>query len=178
MKLYPFSALTLLVGRQEGHPACKKTEWWGAGVVICLERWADLHMAQLMPLPLTVSCFSKIQIGFTFLVPAHPDSLGKRAVKRVCVCLYEVVLYCLFCRVADHDDQGLLLASRMMCYSASCIYPSHHVSVTQCQHRRTWEREHFGPAYVLKKAASREHWCLIVDTAMLKKSMLQGDTWV
>jgi len=42
-----FSALTLLVGRQEGHPACKKTEWWGAGVVICLERGADLHMAQL-----------------------------------------------------------------------------------------------------------------------------------
>ena len=48
----------LLVGRQEGHPACKKTEWWGAGVVICLERGADLHMAQLMPLPLTVSRFS------------------------------------------------------------------------------------------------------------------------
>jgi len=41
-----FSALTLLVGRQEGHPACKKSEWWGAGVVICLERGADLHMAQ------------------------------------------------------------------------------------------------------------------------------------
>jgi len=61
-----FSALTLLVGRQEGHLACKKTEWWAAGVVICLERGADLHMAQLMPLPLTVSCFSEIQIGFTF----------------------------------------------------------------------------------------------------------------
>ena len=58
-----FSALTLLVGRQEGHPAFKKTEWWGAGMVICLERGADLHIAQLMPLPLTVSCFSKIQIG-------------------------------------------------------------------------------------------------------------------
>jgi len=42
-------------------------------------------MAQLMPLPLTVSCFSKIQIGFTFLVPAHPGSPGKRAVKRVCI---------------------------------------------------------------------------------------------
>jgi len=55
-----FSALTLLVGRQEGHLACKKTEWWDTGVVICLERNADLHMAQLMPLPLTVSCFSKI----------------------------------------------------------------------------------------------------------------------
>ena len=55
-------------------------------MVICLERGADLHMAQLMPLPLTVSCFSKIQIGFTFLVPAFPGSPGKRAVKRVCVC--------------------------------------------------------------------------------------------
>ena len=54
-------------------------------MVICLERDADLHMAQLMPLPLTVSWFSKIQIGFTFLVPAHLGSPGKRAVKRVCV---------------------------------------------------------------------------------------------
>jgi len=55
-------------------------------MVICLELGADLHMAQLMPLPLTVSCFFKIQIGFTFLIPAHPGSLEKRAVKRVCVC--------------------------------------------------------------------------------------------
>jgi len=75
--------LTLLVGRQEGHPACKKLEWWGAGIVIRLERGADLHMAQLMPLPLTVSCFRKIQIAFTFLVLAHPGSPGKRAIKRV-----------------------------------------------------------------------------------------------
>ena len=82
-----FSALTLLVGQQEGHPVCKKLEWWGTGMVICLERDADLHMAQLMPLPLTVSCFSKIQIGFTFLVPADQGSPGKRAVKRVCVCV-------------------------------------------------------------------------------------------
>jgi len=80
--------LTLLVGRQEGHPACKKTEWWGAGVVVCLERGADLHMAQLMPLPLTVSCFSKIQNGSTFLVPAHPGSPEKRAVKWVYVYLH------------------------------------------------------------------------------------------
>ena len=84
-----FSALTLLVGRQEGHPACKKLEWLGTGVVICLERGADLHMAQLMPLSLIVSCFSKIQIGFTFLVPAHPGSPGKRAVKCVCVCIQQ-----------------------------------------------------------------------------------------
>ena len=60
-------------------------------MVICLERGADLHMVQLIPLPLTVSCFSKIQIGFTFLVTAHLGSPGKRAVKcvraraRVCV---------------------------------------------------------------------------------------------
>jgi len=80
---HAFSALMLLVGRQEGHLACKKLEWWGAGVVICLERGADLHMAQLMPLP----CFSKIQIGFTFLVPAHPGSPGQRAVERLCVCV-------------------------------------------------------------------------------------------
>jgi len=58
-------------------------------MVICLELRADLHMAQLMPLPLTVSCFIKIQIGFTFLIPAHPGSPEKRAVKRVCVCVRE-----------------------------------------------------------------------------------------
>jgi len=58
----------------------------GAGMVICPERDADLHMAQLMPMPLTVSCFSKIQIGFTFLVLAHPGSPGQMAVKRACVC--------------------------------------------------------------------------------------------
>jgi len=57
----------------------------GAGIVICLQQGADFHIAQLMPMPLTVSCFRKIQIGFTFLVPAHPDSPGQRAVKRVCV---------------------------------------------------------------------------------------------
>jgi len=78
-----FSALMLLVGQQE-----EKTEWWGAGMVICLERGADLHMTQLMPPLLTVSCFSKIQIGFTFLVPAYPGSPGQRAIKRVCVLCY------------------------------------------------------------------------------------------
>ena len=87
-----FSALMLLVGRQEGHPACKKLEWWGAGMVICLELDADLHMAQMMLLPLTASCFSKIHIGFTFLVPAHLGSPGRRAVKRVCVCMYLMLL--------------------------------------------------------------------------------------
>ena len=54
-------------------------------MVICLEQGADLYMAQLTPLPLTVSSFSKIQIGFAFLVPAHLGSPGQRAVKRLCV---------------------------------------------------------------------------------------------
>ena len=82
----------LLVGRQEGHPVCKKSEWWVAGMVICLERGADLHMAQLIPLPLTVSCFSKIQIGFTFLVTAHQGSPGKGVV--VCACACACVCVC------------------------------------------------------------------------------------
>jgi len=57
--------LTLLVGRQEGHPACKKLS--GGVLAWCLlEQGADLHVAQLMSLPLTVSCFSKIQIGLPF----------------------------------------------------------------------------------------------------------------
>jgi len=64
-----FDAVGWVAGRASG---LQKTEWWGAGVVICLEQGADLHMAQLMPLPLTVFCFSKIHIGFTFLVPSSP----------------------------------------------------------------------------------------------------------
>ena len=56
-------------------------------MVICLERGADLHTAQMMPLPFTVSCFSKIQTGVTFMVPSHPGSPGQRTVKWVCVCV-------------------------------------------------------------------------------------------
>ena len=62
-----------------------KTSTPPLGVVICMERGADLHAAQLMPLPLTVSCFSEIQTAFTFLVPAHPGSPGQRTLKRVSV---------------------------------------------------------------------------------------------
>jgi len=60
----------------------------GAVMVICLGQGADLHMAQLMPLPLTVSCFSKIHLGFTFLVPAHLGSPGQRVIKRVFLFLF------------------------------------------------------------------------------------------
>jgi len=79
-----YSALTLLVGWQEGHQASKKLR---GGLLAWLSVCSELHMAQLMPLPLTVSCFSQIQIGFTFQVPAHPSSPGQWAAKRVCVCV-------------------------------------------------------------------------------------------
>jgi len=85
---FAFSAMTLLAGRQEGHPACKTLS---GGVLAWLSVWSEVQtciMAQLIPLPLTVSCSSKIQIGFVFLVPAHPGSPGKRAVKRVCLCIF------------------------------------------------------------------------------------------
>jgi len=63
-------------------------------MVICLERDADLHIAQVMPLPLTVSCFSKIQIGFTFLVLAHLGSPEKGLLNgRVCALLCKRLSY-------------------------------------------------------------------------------------
>jgi len=71
------------LGGRKGIRHVNLTEWLDADVVICLELGADLHTTQLMPLQPTVSCFNKIQIGFTFLVLAHPGSPGKRAVKRV-----------------------------------------------------------------------------------------------
>jgi len=99
-----FDAVGWAAGRASG--LLKKTERWDAGMVVCLEQGADLHMAQLIPLPLTVSCFSKIQIGFTFLVPADLGCPGKRAVKRVCVC------------VCGHSNGGDWRASRFAPYTA------------------------------------------------------------
>jgi len=78
-----FSALTLLVGRQEGYPIRPvKTEQWGAGVVICLEQDADLHLAQLMPLPLMslASVKSRLVLPFwywlTWVVPDKGPLIG------------------------------------------------------------------------------------------------------
>jgi len=110
---FAFSALTLLVGWQEGHPACEKLEWWGTGMVICPERDADLHTAQLMPLPLTVSCFSKIHIGFTFLASAQPASLRKRAVKWVRACVRACMCACVC--VHAHARANLQLVAKF-CY--------------------------------------------------------------
>jgi len=72
-------------------------------VVICLEQGADLHVAQLMPLPLTISCFSKIQIGFTFLVLADLDSPGKGPLNG-CACVFVCVLRRIVCHGVYHCD--------------------------------------------------------------------------
>jgi len=125
--------LTLLVGRQEGHPACKKTEWWGAGMVICLERVADLHMSQLMPLPLTVYCFSKIQIVFAFLVPVYPGSPGKRAVKWVCSCNI-LVLKVIF-KAVSFEASTILLKKRFISLS--------HFAANFCSNCCKWQNTRF-----------------------------------
>jgi len=82
-------------------------------------------MAQLMPLPLTVSCFSKIQTAFTFLVPAHPGSPGKRAVKRVCVCV--LFKFSLLLSIS------VLSSARRMVMFLTCLCV--HACVHACWHR-------------------------------------------
>ena len=66
-------------------------------------------MAQLMPLPLTVSCFCKIQIGFPFLVPAHPCSPGQRAVKRMYVCMLSECELCNQCAFLQETDYSCVI---------------------------------------------------------------------
>ena len=79
---YPFSALTLLVGRNKGHPICKKTECWGAGVVVCLSAYG--------PADATATHCLLLQQNLDWFYLSGTGSLGstsKRAVKRVCVCV-------------------------------------------------------------------------------------------
>ena len=90
------------------------------------ERGADLHMAQLMPLPLTVSCSRKIQIGFIFLVPAHLGSPGKRAVKRVCVRV------CIGKQSAEYV-QSVFMKWFNCLYAARCGWWQQQCSVRQIQ---------------------------------------------
>ena len=86
-------------------------------MVICLERGAVLHVVQLMPLPLTVSCFSKIQIGFIFLVLAHPGSPGQqRAVKRVCVCVICSII------LSTHSFPLCLFAHSLILFKCDTIH--------------------------------------------------------
>jgi len=91
--LIAFSALTLLVEWQEWHLACNKTEWWDACVVMCLDQGADLHMAQLMPLPLTISCSNKSRLVLTFccrLTWVVPDKIQESHKTVMCVCVFRL----------------------------------------------------------------------------------------
>ena len=106
-------------------------------MVICLEQGADLHIAQLMPLPLTVSCFSKIQIGFTFLVPAHPGSPKKGLLNRG-VCETTMVIKKLNLKMADscrfqnplnHDISSIFLPILM---KFSMMTPIGPLKLTNC----------------------------------------------
>ena len=133
------------MGRKGIRPV-KKLEWWGTGMVICLERDADLHMAQLMPLPLTISCFSKIQIGFTFLVPADPGSPGKWAVKRVCVCV-------LFRRDLASADAVLLLTLFTQLLTEVCLCCTEVLRTHKLSHRSV----HIQP----RGLTNRANWCYV-----------------
>jgi len=90
--LFVFSALMLLVGQQEGHPACRKLS---GGVLAWLSVWSEVHTC-IWPSRChchSLSCFTKIQIGFTFLVLAHPGGPRQRAIKRLCVCVCIIYIY-------------------------------------------------------------------------------------
>jgi len=138
-------------------------------MVICLERGADLHIARLMlmPLPLTVSCFSKIQTNFTFLVPAHPGTPRQRATKRVCVCVLWLAWMSLeaFCSLASRRATRTLASAsrsstvftRMLFWSVRSLmydrnrwtricqkYTTQH-SWTVTMQRQHTEYVHFGP---------------------------------
>ena len=124
----------------------------GTGVVICLERDADLHMAQLMPLPLTVSCSSKIQIGFTFLVPAHPGSPGKRAVKRLLLLLlfmWLMAFYEWFYYLTSLDVH--YVRSGVQCWVAAADTGVH---LWRCC--RSYKGENVAPA--ARRLLGQDHW--------------------
>ena len=101
-------------------------------MVVCLVRGADLHMAQRVPLPLTVSCSSKILTGFTFLVPAHLGSPRQRAVKRMCVCA------CV--RVDEESWVGSRRDERLPEFAPPQIYASDPSPVPPQRQRLTAER--------------------------------------
>ena len=117
-------------------------------MVICLERGADLHMAQWMPLPLTVSCISKIQTGFTFLVPAHLGNPGKRAIKRVCLYASQLKRVCV-CVVSRRLRQTMRLAHWSVCPSQVAPMMWGSVDLDDSVHRVL---RHFNTAAIINAA--------------------------
>ena len=143
--------------------AWTKTEWWGAGVDICLERGADLHMAQLMPLPLSVSCFSKIQIGFTFLVPAHPGSPGQRAIECAIECVCVPML-----GQTDGRREGQTDRETLYCYKDLAMHTMHAVQITLLLLLLLTQRER------LTKLPESMHGVVVRISTYLLKSAVSG----
>ena len=115
-------------------------------MVICLERGADLHMAHLMPLPLTVSCFSKILIGFTFLVPPHPGSPGLTCVC-VCVCPVPTAQSCGAgsCAIADTCENILKMVNDEYCTQCRfCCRTEFHVYFSSIKESHLFVLTFFG----------------------------------
>jgi len=132
------------------------SHWWGASVVICLEQGADLHTAQLMPLPLTVSCFCKIQIGFTFLVLAHPASPRQRAVKWVCVTadqsfffLMPDILYDARANTWQKDEMAecVLSLHRFLCQTEASIFHTTRSYLSNSYYKSDWQRHSCRPLW-------------------------------
>ena len=116
-------------------------------------------MAQLMPLPLTVSCFSKIRIGFTFLVPAHPSSPGQRAVKRVCVCVCDLIR-----RLCVTDKQWLQLD----------IGPPTLITGMLTRGRGDTRRPHWVTRFRLSYSNDSLHWTFYKDATHLQAKVSTG----
>ena len=112
-----------------GRKGIRPVKNWALGCWHGYLSGARCRLAQLMPLPLTVSCFSKIQIGFTFLVPADLGSPGKRAVKRVCVCVCILVTVLL---------SHMLRATAALCLTPLSICAHSTQAVSMWMHECAW----------------------------------------
>jgi len=152
-------------------------------MVICLERNAELHMAQLIPLPLTVSCFCKIRIGFTFPVPAQADSPGQRAVKRVCVCVFvfQKPFFCVEMTGKTYDTCcticALLLQSKYSQQSTSTVLLHRPALCQQTAHSKT--REYVSSTSLRGSCAmppdnSDKHTNNVLSSAVMAKPQLKA----
>ena len=135
-------------------------------MVICLERAADLHMAQLMPLPLTVFCFSKIQIGFTFLVAAHLRSPGKGPLNEcVCVCylLTYLLTYIVVAVINKETHRQTMLhedsCSNRQRLTSAAIRPKSHQSIINI--KRTCRSVRCAGTHPVCQLLDQQHQCTV-----------------
>jgi len=92
----------------------KKPDWWGAGVIICLQWGAnDLHTVQLIPLSPHCLCFKKINNGFILLVPAYPGCHGKRPLNECCC-------FCCFTFCTTATEWCFQVNSQDHCHNHNC----------------------------------------------------------